>query len=91
MIISSHAAQITSVYPDRGSTEGGTFLVISGTGFMMPVEANPWDSQVVYVGSKICNIHAHYTDATRIVCETTPHNVPAEDSERLALALEKVV
>ena len=63
--------------------------MISGSGFMMPVEANPWDSQVVYVGSKICNIHAHYTDASRIVCETTPHSVPAEDSERLSRVVKQ--
>ena len=57
--VAANAASITSVYPDRGSTEGhrsndspqscqlsctdnckgGTYLVISGSGFMMPTEA----------------------------------------------------
>lgn len=84
----SDAAKIQSIYPARGSTEGGTFLVISGSGFMMPVEANPWDSQVVYVGSKICNIHAHYTSSTQIVCQTTPHDVVAESSESLTVSVQ---
>ena len=74
----AHAANIQSVYPNRGSTEGangctnmhqplagrmqhcshapamhqpcscqgGTFLVISGSGFMMPVEARFRDSEI---------------------------------------------
>ncbi|CAE7255018.1 Pkhd1l1 [Symbiodinium microadriaticum] len=86
--VAADAATITTVYPDRGSTEGGTYLVISGSGFMMPTEANPWDSQVVYVGSKICNIMAHYTSSTQIVCMTTPHDVVAESSESLTVSVQ---
>ncbi|CAL1168986.1 unnamed protein product [Cladocopium goreaui] len=88
LTVIAHAANIQSIYPNRGSTEGGTFLVISGSGFMMPVEANPWDSQVVFVGTKICNIHAHYTSSNRIVCETTPHDIPAESSESLTVSVQ---
>ena len=58
--VAADAATITTVYPDRGSTEGfavcewmwphkqiqhvkgGTYLVISGSGFMMPTEAAAW-------------------------------------------------
>ncbi|CAE7477082.1 unnamed protein product [Symbiodinium sp. CCMP2456] len=86
--VAADAATITTVYPNRGSTEGGTYLVISGSGFMMPTEANPWDSQVVYVGSKICNIMAHYTSSTQIVCMTTPHDVVAESSESLTVSVQ---
>ena len=36
-----------SVYPAAGSFAGGTHLTITGTGFMMPTDANLWDSQQV--------------------------------------------
>ncbi|CAE6936123.1 Pkhd1l1, partial [Symbiodinium sp. CCMP2592] len=82
------AATISDVYPNRGSTEGGTYLVITGSGFMMPTQANPWDSQVVFVGSKICNILAHYTSGTQIVCITTPYDAVAQSSDYLTVSVQ---
>ncbi|MFM7979304.1 MAG: IPT/TIG domain-containing protein, partial [Candidatus Fonsibacter sp.] len=72
--------QITDVFPRYGSTFGGTYLVIAGSGFSLPSQANPWDSQSVFVGAVPCSIVAHYTTAERIVCITGPAPTPFANS-----------
>jgi len=79
---------ITSVFPNQGSTQGGTYLVIAGSGFQMPVQANPWDSEAVYVGNILCDIVAHYTTATQIVCITRPASVAYSTSPALDVTVQ---
>jgi hypothetical protein len=78
---------ITSVWPKMGSYFGGTRLVIEGSGFMMPAEANPWDSQSVAVGAIPCRIIDHHTSSTRIVCVTGPWP-PFADSLELTVTVQ---
>lgn len=79
-------AEISSVYPKLGSTFGGTYLVIEGSGFSFPNEANPWDQQSVFVGNVPCKIVGHYTDSTRIVC-VTGSGTPFTDSQNLPVTV----
>jgi len=88
LLMGVDSASISSVYPSRGSTQGGTYLVISGSGFQQPVDVNPWDSQVVYVGSKLCKIQAHYTTSSQIVCVTSPASIPFESSGSLTVSVQ---
>lgn len=71
-LLSADAASISEVWPKYGSTAGGTYLSIKGSGFAYPQEFNPWDSQRVSVGAVPCKIVPHYTTPTKIVCITGP-------------------
>jgi hypothetical protein len=79
---------IASVFPRRGSTDGGTFLVIEGSGFALPLEANPWDAQAVFVGAIPCDIKAHWTNSTRIVCVTRASGRQFSTSEYLPVTVQ---
>ena len=68
----SRNLRVSSIYPSFGSSRGGTRVVISGSGFQYPTEGwNPWDQINVQMGAYPCNILAHYSNSTNIVCETT--------------------
>eukprot|EP00304_Pavlova_gyrans_P014287 CAMPEP_0206063446 /NCGR_PEP_ID=MMETSP1466-20131121/58232_1 /ASSEMBLY_ACC=CAM_ASM_001126 /TAXON_ID=44452 /ORGANISM="Pavlova gyrans, Strain CCMP608" /LENGTH=457 /DNA_ID=CAMNT_0053438815 /DNA_START=71 /DNA_END=1441 /DNA_ORIENTATION=- len=83
------ALQVSRVYPTRGSTMGGTYIVIEGSGFMMPMEANPWDAQVVFVGAQACDISAHFTGPSRIVCVTRPAAQAFATTGRLPVTVQR--
>lgn len=84
----ARAQTITRVFPTRGSTYGGTYVVIDGAGFAMPTDGNPWDAQQIYLGPVPCDPMPHYTHATRIVCITRGYE-PFIDTPTLPLSVVK--
>lgn len=72
LLACAFGAALTSSCCSAGSIAGGTHLVIHGTGFQMPTDANLWDAQQVLVGQTICDIVTHFTTSSRIVCLTRP-------------------
>ncbi|KAJ1637391.1 hypothetical protein T492DRAFT_834465 [Pavlovales sp. CCMP2436] len=56
LVACAGAVTVVNVFPHRGSTNGGTYLVIEGSGFMQPADVNPWDAQAVFVGAIPCDI-----------------------------------
>ncbi|CAK0863858.1 unnamed protein product, partial [Prorocentrum cordatum] len=63
-------------------------LVISGSGFLYPTEANPWDEQDVYVGSSPCDIVQHYSGGSQIVCLTRAYT-SFENSDWLTVSVRQ--
>ena len=61
----TYTGRVAAIDPPRGSTAGGTALVVSGTGFF-PAAAN----NTVLVGGQPCAVEQAST--TRLVCRTPP-------------------
>ena len=58
---------ITTIYPQRGSTQGGTRLTISGYNF---AQNGIFSSRTVLIGNAPCNVINYYTTDGLIICIT---------------------
>ncbi|CAK0851813.1 unnamed protein product, partial [Prorocentrum cordatum] len=88
LVLRAGGLSLSEVFPSQGSVYGGTYLVISGSGFLYPVDANPWDAQDVYIGTIPCDIIQHYSSGTRIVCTTGAYTA-YEDSAWLTVTVRQ--